>query len=74
MPEYSVWYPATSSLSARAGRTARVPTPRLPPKKKTRKPTACGMTNQSVASCFEDDRSERSDWPIIDDAETLSAS
>ena len=55
MPEYSVWYPATSSLSASGRSNGARADSATPPKKKTRKPTACGMTNQSVASCFDDD-------------------
>ena len=53
MPEYSVWYPATSSLSASGRSNGARADSATPPKRKTRKPTACGTTNQSVASCFD---------------------
>src|SRR5689334_1857711 len=46
----------------------------MPPMKKIRKPTSCGMKNQSVAFCFETMSVSRSDWPISTTPSTLSAS
>src|SRR5947207_13939896 len=51
MPLYSVWYPATSSVSAsgrsKGGRFVSA----VPAARKTTKPTNCGMTYQIVCCC-----------------------
>src|SRR5512133_4316754 len=46
----------------------------MPPMKKIRRPTACGMKNHNVASCFETMCVSCSDWPISTTPSTLSAS
>src|SRR5919201_3981636 len=51
MPLYSVWYPATSSVSAsgrsKGGRFVSA----IPAKKKTRSPTTCGTAYQTESDC-----------------------
>src|SRR6266536_4524340 len=74
MPPYSVWYPATSSLSASGRSNGARADSATPPMKKTRKPTICGRMNHSVASCLETIAVSWSDWPISTTPSTLSAS
>src|SRR3954462_14205709 len=74
MPEYSVWYPATSSLSASGRSNGARADSATPPMKKITNPTNCGSTNQSVASCFVTISVSASDWPIRTTPSTLSAS
>src|SRR5580765_4867295 len=74
IPEYSVWWPATSSLSASGRSNGARADSAMPPTKKIMRPIACGMKNQSVASCFETISVSRSDCPISTTPSTLSAS
>ena len=46
MPEYSVWYPATSSCSASGRSNGARFVSAMPAMKKVRKPTNCGTMNQ----------------------------
>src|SRR5215217_451086 len=74
IPEYSVWYPATSSLSASGRSNGERAVSAMPPMKKMTKPIACGMKNHRVASCFETMCVSCSDWPISTTPRTLNAS
>ena len=74
MPEYSVWYPATSSVSASGRSNGARDVSAVPPIRKTTRPTICGMKNQSVACCLSTICVRFSDWPISTTPSTLSAS
>src|SRR5437868_5418684 len=64
MPLYSVWYPATSSVSAsgrsKGGRLVSA----IRAKKKTSRPASWGMKNQIVAPCLLTMSTRFSDCPI----------
>ena len=74
MPEYSVWYPATSSVSASGRSNGGRDVSAMPPNRKMTSPTNCGMKNQSVAACLSTMSTRLSDWPIITTPSTDSAS
>src|SRR6266550_5400214 len=48
MPEYSVWYPATSSVSASGRSNGGRDVSAIAPNMKTSSPTNCGMKNHTV--------------------------
>src|SRR6266511_3117647 len=74
MPEYSVWYPATSSVSASGRSNGGRFVSAIPAMKKTTRPTSCGPTNQ-VTSCWRWTMStSESDLPMITTPRTESAS
>src|SRR3954454_24386267 len=52
IPEYSVWYPATSSVSASGRSNGGRDVSAVPPIRNTVSPTNWGMKNQSVVCCF----------------------
>src|SRR6266511_505573 len=52
MPEYSVWYPATSSVSASGRSNGGRFVSAIPAMKKTTRPTNCGPAYQIVSCCF----------------------
>src|SRR6266516_7959082 len=74
IPPYSVWYPATSSVSAsgrsKGGRLVSA----IIAKKKTSRPANCGMKNQIVAPCLLTMSTRFSDCPIRTTPSTDSAS
>ena len=74
MPEYSVWYPATSSVSASGRSNGGREVSAIPPSRKTQSPTNCGMKNQSVACCRSTMSTRFSERPISTTPSTLSAS
>src|SRR6516165_2145956 len=74
MPEYSVWYPATSSVSASGRSNGGRDVSAMPPSRKTTRPTNCGMKNHIVVSCLATMCVRFSDWPISTTPSTLSAS
>ena len=74
MPEYSVWYPATSSVSASGRSNGGREVSAIPASRNTTRPTICGMKNQSVACCLSTISTRFSDWPIITTPSTESAS
>src|SRR5690242_8490720 len=74
MPEYSVWYPATSSVSASGRSNGGRDVSAIAPSRKTIKPTYCGMKNHCVVSCLFTMSCRFSDWPISTTPSTESAS
>src|ERR1700758_4101572 len=74
MPEYSVWYPATSSVSASGRSNGGRDVSAIPPSMKTTSPTNCGMKNHIVVCCLLTMSCRFSDCPISTTPSTLSAS
>src|SRR4051812_33099286 len=74
IPEYSVWYPATSSVSASGRSNGGLDVSAMPPNRKTHSPTNWGRKNQSVACCLSTMSTRFSDWPIKTTPSTESAS
>src|SRR5216110_3026748 len=74
MPPYSVWYPATSSVSASGRSNGGRLVSAIIAKKKTSSPASCGMKNQIVAPCLLTMSTRLSDWPIRTTPSTDSAS
>src|SRR3954463_8921865 len=74
MPLYSVWYPATSSVSASGRSNGGRLVSAITAKKKTSMPASCGMKNQIVAPCLLTMSTRLSDWPISTTPSTDSAS
>src|SRR5213083_226103 len=64
MPPYSVWYPATSSVSASGRSNGGRLVSAIIAKKKTSSPASCGMKNQIVAPCLLTMSTRLSDWPM----------
>src|SRR2546423_8214707 len=74
MPPYSVWYPATSSVSASGRSNGGRLVSALIAKKKTSNPASCGMKNQIVAPCLLTMSTRLSDWPMKTTPSTDKAS
>src|SRR4051794_31954299 len=74
MPLYSVWYPATSSVSASGRSNGGRLVSAITAKKKTSIPASCGMKNQIVAPCLLTMSTRLSDWPIRTTPSTERAS
>src|SRR5437763_14339931 len=74
MPEYSVWYPATSSVSASGRSNGGRDVSAIPPSMKTASPTNCGRKNQTVDCCLSTMSARFSDCPISTAPSTESAS
>src|SRR6266508_6087185 len=74
MPPYSVWYPATSSVSASGRSNGGRLVSAITAKKKTSIPASCGTKNQIVAPCLFTMSTRLSDWPMKTTPRTESAS
>src|SRR3954470_10978958 len=74
MPAYSVWYPATSSVSASGRSNGGRLVSAMTAKKNTSIPASCGMKNQMVAPCLLTMSTRLSDWPISTTPSTDRAS
>ena len=74
MPEYSVWYPATSSVSASGRSNGGREVSAIPPSRKMQRPTNWGMKNQSVCPCRSTISTRFNERPMITTPRTLSAS
>src|SRR5512132_173546 len=74
MPPYSVWKPATSSVSASGRSNGGRLVSAITAKKKTSIPASWGMKNQIVAPCLLTMSTRLSDWPISTTPSTESAS
>src|SRR5712691_6970615 len=74
MPPYSVWKPATSSVSASGRSNGGRLVSAIMAKKKTSSPANCGTTNQIVASCLLTISTRFSDCPISTTPSTDRAS
>src|SRR6266511_5184833 len=74
IPLYSVWYPATSSVSASGRSNGGRLVSAITAKKKTSIPASCGMKNQIVAPCLLTMSTRFSDCPIRTTPSTDSAS
>src|SRR5712691_356409 len=74
MPPYSVWKPATSSVSASGRSNGGRLVSAIIAKKNTSSPANCGMKNQIVAPCLLTMSTRFSDWPIRTTPSTDSAS
>src|SRR5581483_3122022 len=74
MPEYSVWYPATSSLSASGRSNGALAVSATAARKKTTKPTNCGATNHCESICLVTMAERFSEWPMRKTPSTESES
>src|SRR5919199_5654620 len=74
MPPYSVWYPATSSVSASGRSNGARDDSAVPPMKKQIIPIACGTRNQRATPCAWTMSTRLSEWAMITTPSTLSAS
>ena len=74
MPEYSVWYPATSSCSASGRSNGARLVSAMPARKKITRPTNCGAAKGRNSPCRCTMSVSASDRPRITTPSTLSAS
>src|SRR2546423_13406690 len=72
MPEYSVWYPATSSVSASGRSNGARDDSAVPAKQKQTRPTNCGAAEGRNVPCLWPSSSSEGDSPRMSTPSTES--